>query len=173
MLALVDAVVAFAAVAMPLRARARATRLVASVATPQSELAPRPRSAALSFSDIATMPKPGCQGLTNIKFSPDDRYVTYLGSADATSLTRQLYAYDRKTGVTSQAIRPADTGNDEGSYTKEEQLRRERARIMSTGVTSYAWASKADRLLVPMNGALYVQDGVGEGAAEGEQKCSA
>ena len=46
-----------------------------------------------------------------------------------------------------------------------EQLRRERARIMSTGVTSYAWASKADRLLVPMNGALYVQDGVGEGAS--------
>ena len=36
---------------------------------------------------------------------------------------------------------------------------------MSTGVTSYAWAAEANRLLVPLDGALYVLDSVGEGAA--------
>ena len=33
---------------------------------------------------------------------------------------------------------------------------------MSTGVTEYAWAKKANRILVPKDGALYVQDGVGK-----------
>ena len=36
---------------------------------------------------------------------------------------------------------------------------------MSTGVTSYQWATKANRLLIPLDGALYVQDGVGDGTA--------
>ena len=35
---------------------------------------------------------------------------------------------------------------------------------MSVGVTEYSWAKKANRLLVPKDGALYVQDGVGDGA---------
>ena len=35
---------------------------------------------------------------------------------------------------------------------------------MSVGVTEYSWAKKANRLLVPKDGALFVQDGVGEGA---------
>ena len=36
---------------------------------------------------------------------------------------------------------------------------------MSTGVTSYAWAAEANRILVPLDGALYVLDGVDEAAA--------
>ena len=116
----------------------------------------------LSFEQIATIPKPGTLGLNAVKFSPDDRYVTYLGSTDATSLTRQLFAYDRHTGETEQVI---GSGADESTFSKEEKLRRERARIMSVGVTEYAWAKAANRILVPRDGALYVIDGVGEGSA--------
>lgn len=36
---------------------------------------------------------------------------------------------------------------------------------MSTGVTSYVWAAEANRILVPLDGALYVLDGVDEAAA--------
>ena len=61
-------------------------------------------------------------------------------------------------------IAPSEGGGEEESFSREEQLRRERARIMSTGVTEYAWAAGANRLLVPKDGALYVQDGVGDGA---------
>ena len=70
--------------------------------TPQEALAPQlvDAAASLSFEEVATIPKPGSMGLGAVHFSPDDRYVTYLGSADAASLTRQLFAYDRETGQT-------------------------------------------------------------------------
>lgn len=134
--------------------------------SPQESLAPNLSADAedVGFKDIATIPKPGAAGLSLVKFSPDDRYVTYLGSVDATSLTRQLYAYDRETGETKQVITPAPGSGEEATFTREEQLRRERARIMSTGVTEYAWAAKANRILVPKDGAIFVQDGVGEGS---------
>ena len=43
-------------------------------------------------------------------------------------------------------------------------MRRERARVMVTGVTTYAWAKNAEVLLVPADGALFVKQGI-EGAA--------
>ena len=76
-------------------------------------------------------------------------------------MTRQLFAYDRQSGTTKQVI---SSGEDEKSFSKEEKLRRERARIMSVGVTEYSWAKRANRILVPRDGALYVQDGVSDGA---------
>lgn len=97
-----------------------------------------------------------------VNFSPDDRYITYLGSANAADLSLQLYVYDRETGETRQVIGGGIV--EEEALSKEEQLRRERARVMSTGVTEYHWAKKANRILVPKDGALYVQDGVGAGS---------
>ena len=145
----------------------RASRITASL-SPQSSLVPElaggSGAATLTFEQIATIPRPGSQGLTMLSFSPDDRFVTFLGSSDASSLTRQLYAYDRETGQTNEVISPSAGGGEEKTFSKEEQLRRERQRIMSTGVTEYSWAKKADRLLVPKDGALYVQDGVTEGS---------
>eukprot|EP00668_Euglena_longa_P015101 GGOE01019150.1.p1 GENE.GGOE01019150.1~~GGOE01019150.1.p1 ORF type:complete len:747 (+),score=187.95 GGOE01019150.1:277-2241(+) len=41
-----------------------------------------------------------------------------------------------------------------------ETLRRERQRILDVGVVHYAWAQDCNRLLVPLNGGIYVQDGV-------------
>merc|ERR1740124_1965660 len=124
-------------------------------------MSPQLREGALGFEDIATIPKPGQQGLSQVAFSPDGRHVTYLGG-DPASLTRQLFAFDCETGKT-QIVLGGGVG-DEAKLSKEEQLQRERARIMSTGVTSYAWAAEANRLLVPLDGALWVLDGVGEGA---------
>ena len=132
--------------------------------TPQRVLLPPTGVPALSFEQVATIPKPATQELSHVAFSPDDRYITYLGPTDGASLTRRLYAYDRTTRETSEVIAPAAGEGEEASLSKEEQLRRERARVMSTGLTSYSWAAGAERLLVPKDGALYVQDGVGEGA---------
>ena len=125
---------------------------------PQASLVPQLSTASvLTFEEVAAIPRPGAQGLSMVKFSPDDRYVTYLGSVEAASLTRQLYVYDRETGNTSLVIAPREGSGEEKSFSKEEALRRERARIMSTGVTEYSWAKNACRLLVPMDGALFVQ----------------
>jgi len=134
---------------------------------PQASLVPQlSTTSVLTFEEVAAIPRPGAQGPSMVKFSPDDRYVTYLGSVEAASLTRQLYVYDRETGSTSLVIAPREGSGEEKSFSKEEALRRERARIMSTGVTEYSWAKNACRLLVPMDGALFVQDGVAEGSAD-------
>eukprot|EP00964_Phaeocystis_antarctica_P086554 scaffold54834_cov57-Phaeocystis_antarctica.AAC.1 len=61
------------------------------------------RAGALGFEDIATIPKPGQQGLSQVAFSPDGRHVTYLGG-DPTSLTRQLFAFDCETGATRTVL---------------------------------------------------------------------
>ena len=68
--------------------RMRGGRAVMSAApSPQELMAPQLREGALGFEDIATIPKPGQQGLSQVAFSPDGRHVTYLGG-DPTSLTR-------------------------------------------------------------------------------------
>lgn len=134
-------------------------------ATPQQQMLPPPvQGSAVGFEEIATIPKPGAQGISLVRFSPDDRHVTFLSSESGASLTQQLYAHDRTTGKTKKVLAEAPGGGEESTFSREEQLRRERARIMSTGVTEYSWAKKANLLLVQLDGALYVQDGVGEGA---------
>ena len=91
-------------------------------------------------------------------FSPDGAHLTYLKSGDG-SLTTQLYATDVATGTTKLAF-GSETSEDSFTLSKEEQMRRERARVMATGVTTYAWAKNADVLLVPADGALFVKQGV-------------
>ena len=121
--------------------------------SPQAALKARLRDAeVLSFDDVAHLPKPGTLGLASAKFSPDGSHLTYLASTDQGSMAKALYAYDVATGETSVAF----SGGDGATYSLEEQLRRERARVMATGVTSYAWAKQAPKLLVPLEGALYV-----------------
>lgn len=160
------------------------SRAAVSALTPQELLGPKRLDGAIGFEDLATIPRPGAQGLGQLSFSPDARFITYLGGSP-TSLTRELYAYDTETGQARPVLTPPEGVGEEETMSKEEQLRctpgltsmgpepsgwfgtahklplparaesaqwatffhcrRERARIMSTGVTSYAWAAKASR----------------------------
>jgi len=94
-----------------------------------------------------------------LAFSPDDRLITYLFSPEA-SLTRQLYAFDPQTGEQSLLVAPPGGGTTEENVSLEEALRRERQRQLELGVTQYAWAKHANRLLIPLQGNIYVQDGL-------------
>ena len=89
---------------MPFAVELAAT--ISATASPQDSLVPVLSGAAelLTFEEIATIPKPGSRGLSMVNFSPDDRYITYLGSANAADLSLQLYVYDRETGETRQVI---------------------------------------------------------------------
>ena len=141
----------------------RGASSMAAPKTPQSALRPAKAGAgAISFEDIARIPRPGSQGVAKAAFSPDGSHLTYLKSGDG-SLTTQLYATDVKTGTTFLAF-GSETSEDSFTLSKEEQMRRERARVMATGVTTYAWAKNADVLLVPADGALFIKQGI-EGAA--------
>ncbi len=109
--------------------------------------------------EVAKLPPPGAAAPTAIRFSPDDRAVTFLHSPDA-SLRRELYAVDIATGQRTQVLPPGAGGDTEDSLTREEKLRRERQRDLGVGVTSYRWAEDGDLLMVPLSGAVHVKDGL-------------
>lgn len=119
-----------------------------------------PSTNRMKIEAVATYPLPGMALPNTFAFSPDDRLIAYLYSAEG-SLNQQLYGLDVETGAAWQLVAPPDAGDQEQTLSLEEKLRRERARSLAVGVTRYALAGQGLRVLVPLNGALYVQDGVG------------
>ena len=116
----------------------------------------------ITYEDIATFPRPGCSSPDSIAFSPDDTVVTYLASSDG-SLSRQLYAMDIMNGQVRELCKPPSGTGEEETFSLEEKLRRERARQLHTGITSYAWAEGAEdvgKILVPIGNELFVQEGL-------------
>jgi len=108
---------------------------------------------------VVTYPLPGMAIPGAIAWSPDDRLITYLYSSDR-GLTRQLYAFEPASGERRLLLAPADGGATEENISLAEQLRRERLRQRELGVTQYAWARHANRVLVPLRGDIYLQDGL-------------
>ena len=114
---------------------------------------PRP----LTLQDVARYPRPGTVLPVAMEFSPDDALVTFLASPDGT-LRQALYSLDVATGERRVLFEAAGGGVREETVHREEALRRERLRERGLGVTSYAWAEKGRRLLVPHAGKLRVID---------------
>jgi len=114
---------------------------------------------AFPIEEVARYPRPGTAIPGELAFSPDDKWITYLFSPDA-SLTRQLYAVDPETGKHRLVIEPPEGGATEENVSLEEALQRERRRQLEVGVTQYTWAKKANRILIPLRGDVYVQDGL-------------
>jgi dipeptidyl-peptidase 4 len=108
---------------------------------------------------VVTYPLPGMAIPGALAWSADDRLITYLYSSDR-GLTRQLYAFDPASGEQRLLLAPVDGGATEENISLEEQLRRERLRQRELGVTQYSWARRSNRILVPLHGDIYVQDGL-------------
>eukprot|EP00931_Biecheleriopsis_adriatica_P008359 TRINITY_DN109561_c0_g1_i1.p1 TRINITY_DN109561_c0_g1~~TRINITY_DN109561_c0_g1_i1.p1 ORF type:complete len:857 (+),score=180.08 TRINITY_DN109561_c0_g1_i1:43-2613(+) len=147
---------------------AAAASLAASAGAAAAQGRPKDEdNSELSFAQIAKLPRPGLQTVGSATFLPDGSHVLYLKSSEYGSLSRQLYATNVKTGVThALACTPPGVG-EEKELSLEEKLRRERARIMNTGVTSFKVAGakgSKGRVLVPIGGALYVREGIEESA---------
>jgi dipeptidyl-peptidase-4 len=116
---------------------------------------------AFPIEEVAKYPLPGTSIPGSIRFSPDGSKITYLQSPDGT-LTRDLYIHDPASGTRTLLFTPPEGGATEENLSQEEKLVRERMRMRSLGVTSYAWARDKDRFLVPVRGDIWVQDGEGE-----------
>ncbi len=112
----------------------------------------------LGLDETAAYPLPGLVHPQSLAFTPDDRALTYLRSPER-SLTRQLYRLDLGTGEETPLVTPPGGGVTEDNLSLAEKLRRERERVRELGVTTYAWAKDGARLLVPLSGDLYLQDG--------------
>jgi len=132
---------------------------------PTHEPAPMPEPSrtpegALPIEEVAKYPLPGTAVAGSFQWSPDGRFLTSLDSADG-SLVRQLWIEPIDGSAPRRVMfEPPEGGATEDNLSPEEKLQRERKRQLALGVTDYAWAAEADRLLVPLRGDLWVQDGL-------------
>jgi dipeptidyl-peptidase 4 len=102
----------------------------------------------ITLKQIARLPRPGTSGPSLFRFTPDGEAILYLHSEDE-SLMRSLWRYDIATGERSVLAGPAA---DESPLSREEELRRERQRLLAHGVTSYEVADKTQPLTVLIPG---------------------
>lgn len=113
---------------------------------------------ALTTTDVARRPYPGTTVPGSVRFSPSGEWLTFL-LAEPGSLEQELIAVHTASGERYVLPTPGQA-LDEAELDLEERLRRERARELAVGVTRYAWAADADRMLVPMSDGLWVLDGI-------------
>ncbi|MCY4392879.1 MAG: S9 family peptidase [Chloroflexi bacterium] len=123
----------------------------------------------ISIEQVARYPRPGMGGPARWSFTPDGGGIAYLATEDG-GLVRSLWLYDIASGERRALAGPAGGG---GPISREEELRRERARLRDVGVTDYRFASKAAERTILLPGGegprLIVGDGepVAIGGAEG------
>jgi dipeptidyl-peptidase-4 len=114
---------------------------------------------ALPIEEVAKYPQPGTAIAGSFQWSPDGRWLTSLDSADG-SLVRQLWVEPVDGSAPRRVMfEPPEGGATEENLSPEEKLQRERKRQLALGVTDYAWAKEASRVLIPLRGDLWVQDG--------------
>ncbi|HEU5383252.1 MAG TPA: S9 family peptidase [Ktedonobacteraceae bacterium] len=114
----------------------------------------------LSLEDVAHYPRPGMDTPNNVEFTPDSQKVAYLLGATGSS-AQELWTYDLASGTRRQVTKLLESATHApGQFSIEEQLRRERSRQRSSGVTSYQFIQAEEKkpltLLVPFDGKLYL-----------------
>ncbi len=119
----------------------------------------------ISIEQVARYPRPGMSVPGVVRFTPDSRAVTYVYSAEG-NLIRSLWRFEIATGERRIIAGPPAASTSEAQLSREEELRRERARLRDLGVTSYEFAAKAARetLLIPGGGKLLAAIDGGEPA---------
>ena len=130
---------------------------VEEVAFHMTDTAPR---AAFSVEDIAVFPPPGFRIPNSFRFTHDDANLLYLAAGGPDGI-QHLYALDVATGATSVLVAPPGGGVSEENLSPEEELRRQRSRSHAVGLTEYSLAEDSNRILIPLSGDVYVQDGPG------------
>lgn len=102
----------------------------------------------ISIEQVARYPRPGMGGPMRWSFTPNGSGIASLASEDG-GLVRSLWLYDIATGERRALAGPAGGG---GPISREEELRRERARLRDVGVTDYRFAPKAPERTILLPG---------------------
>jgi dipeptidyl-peptidase 4 len=101
---------------------------------------------------LGAFPLPG-MGTPN-SFAFDNNRLLFLDGGGA----QKLYAVDLESGVRQVLVEPPGGGVNEDNLSPEEELRRQRARMLAVGITHYSRNAATGRLLLPIAGDLYVYD---------------
>ncbi len=115
------------------------------------------KSSTIIPQDIAQLPAPGWNIPSSFLFSPDNNQITYLYSPGR-NLINHLYGFSIETGETRELVAPGYSGATEDNLSPEEKLRRERQRQMALGVSQYFWANKTPKLILPLQGGIFILD---------------
>ena len=94
----------------------------------------------------------------SFSFSADGTRVQYLFGTAANPI-QQLYALDAATGAARVLVAPLGDGTQEADLSPEEELRRQRERMLAVGITHYAINDATGCILIPLRGDIFVQDG--------------
>jgi len=110
----------------------------------------------ITFERIARWPEPGWQVPRSITYSPDGKWVTFLASEKQNDETA-LFAFDMGSKETRVLLRADDLAKTEGPLTRVEELRRERQRGRSKGITGYRRAKRTQLIVVPLAGDVFAR----------------
>ena len=111
----------------------------------------------LPIEALAVFPPPGMAVPNSFVFTRDDRHLYYL-AGHPQSAVQHLYRLDIETGEHDIAASAPEGGTTEEKLTPEEELRRQRLRRLTQGITEFQRAKYSDRLLIPLPDGLYVID---------------
>ena len=117
-------------------------------------------SSPITFERIAKYPEPGWNVPRSIQHAPDGTTITFLASETGDD-TMSLFAFDIASGKTSVLLRASDLGQTSAPRSREEELRRERQRDRNEGITKHVWAKRANVLVLPHAGDVFVRDARG------------
>jgi dipeptidyl-peptidase-4 len=91
-------------------------------------------------------------------FSPDGQQIFYLLSTPEQP-AQNLFMLDVATGATSQVVTPPADAPQDAHLSLAEELRRQRERMLAVGITQYQIHFATGRILIPLQGDLFVQEG--------------
>ncbi len=94
---------------------------------------------------------------TQVRFSPDGRFVTYLANPPEDRERLDLYAYEIASGVSARLIDASRTQST-GEMTAAERAERERRRQFSGGLSNYRWLPDGRRICGTIDGTVYLFD---------------
>lgn len=112
-----------------------------------------------SIEALAVFPLPGMGIPGSFAFSQDDSRLMYLYGGGGP--LQQLYTLDVISGEKRVLVAPPGGGVKEGELSREEELRRQRERMLTVGITHFYRARTTERLLLPVAGDVYLYDDAG------------
>ena len=106
---------------------------------------------------LADYPAPGMNVPHTFRLCQNDRLLIYLFAAD--DGVQQVYGLCTETGKCEVLIAPPGEGMPEEDLSPEEVLRRQRLRMLETGITHYQPVKDSEQVLVPVMGNLCIYEG--------------
>lgn len=111
----------------------------------------------LTFERVIGEPSLSGPSAGRVSFDPDGGRIVFLQPSDEDVDISDLWVADVTTGARRVLLQYRDIVQGSGVLSEAEKARRERQRIRTGGIVEYQWArDRADQLLVPVDGALYV-----------------